>query len=253
KICNYLKLAKKLCQRHFSVGADGLLIVENSTCRGEADFKMLYFNSDGSQAAMCGNGARCVAYYAYINKIAERQMQFETLAGVIKAKVTGSKVRISLADPKDIKLDFSLKLDNKEFNVSFVDTGVPHTVIFVSELDGVDVKNLGKKIRYHEKFLPEGTNVNFVKVVNEHTLNIRTYERGIEDETYACGTGAVASAVIAAMKNLVKSPVRCRTTGGEILTVYFKVASKDELLTPVYDIHLEGKVKLVFTGTIIDK
>ena len=246
----YSELAKKLCQRHFSIGADGLIILENPTDPLKADFKMLYFNSNGSQAAMCGNGARCIAYYAYMNKIADREMQIETLSGIIKAKLTGTKVRILLPEPKDIKVDFSLKINSKELNVSFVNTGVPHTVIFVSELQSVDVKNLGRQIRYHKKFLPEGTNVNFVKVVSKHELKIRTYERGIEGETYACGTGAVASAVISGIKNLVKSPVKCKTSSGEILTVYFKATTQKGLLTPVYNVYLEGKVKIVFTGCV---
>ena len=242
---NYSQLSKELCKQHFSIGADGLLILENSNI---ADFKMLYFNSDGSQAAMCGNGARCIAYYAYINKIANREMQFETLTGVIKAKVIDSKVRISFAEPKDIRIDFSLQAENLYLVVSYVNTGVPHTVIFVDNIEEAKVNELGRKIRYHTKFLPAGTNANFVKVVNKHQLHIRTYERGIEAETFACGTGAVATAVISAIKGLVKSPVRCKTTGGELLTVYFKFAGINDLVTPVYNINLEGKVKVVFSG-----
>lgn len=245
---NYSILAKELCPRKFSVGADGILVVENSN---KADFKMLIFNADGSQAEMCGNGARCIAYYCYINKIAQKNMEIETLAGIVKATVKTNKVKLGLPDPKNTKIDFSLKVNNREFDVSYINTGVPHTVVFVSDLDKIDVNTLGKIIRDHKEFLPEGTNVDFVKPKDKYTILIRTYERGVESETYACGTGAVASAIIAGLKNVAESPVQCITSGGEKLTVYFRKSSQDDFVSPVYDVYLEGNAEISFDGTII--
>jgi len=243
---DYSLLAKKLCQRKFSIGADGLLILENSKI---SDFKMLIFNSDGTQAEMCGNGARCIAYYAFINKIAKKEMEFETLAGIIKADVFSENVKIQLTQPKDIKLDFDLKIDEKNLKLSYINTGVPHTIFFVQKIENVDVYNLGKKIRYHKFFAPDGTNVDFVKVLNKNSIFLRTYERGVEAETQSCGTGSVASAVISGLKNLVESPVECKTASGEILKVYFNLTKNSGSIKSVKDVFLEGKVHISFTGT----
>ncbi|OGS21111.1 MAG: diaminopimelate epimerase [Elusimicrobia bacterium RIFOXYA2_FULL_39_19] len=243
----YVKTAQDLCRAKFSIGADGLILVEKST---EADFKMVFINSDGSYANMCGNGARCVAYFAFTNKIAGETMVFETGAGPIKASVNGTEVRINLTKPKDIKLDMNLNIENRAIDISSVNTGVPHVVILTSDVDNVDVAGLGRTIRNHRQFGPEGTNVNFIKVIDEHSIKIRTYERGVEAETYACGTGAVASAVIAGLKQLVTSPVKLTTTGGELLTVYFKYGKPGDTAMPVAEVELEGKVAVTFKGTL---
>jgi diaminopimelate epimerase len=259
----YSDLAKRLCKHKFSVGGDGLLVLEPSQTQ---DFKMLIFNSDGSQAEMCGNGARCIAYYAYMAKCFDKnapemsnKLSFETLAGIIQAYIFSSKnvstgkVRLHLTDPQNLKLNFPLKVGQREFDVSYVNTGVPHTVVFVSPLSKVDVQTLGNTIRNHRQFLPEGTNVNFVEKDKQSadTLHVRTYERGVEQETFACGTGATASAIIAGLNKMVRSPVKVITSGNEILTVYFRVAEGANLLNPVYDVHLEGQVHISFTGEVI--
>ncbi len=243
---DYSSLSKKLCYRKFSIGADGILVLENSKV---ADFKMLIFNSDGSQAEMCGNGARCIAYYAFINKIAKQKMEIETLAGIIKATTQNENVKIQLTEPKNIKLDFNIKVNNKTFNVPHINTGVPHTIIFVKDINKVNVQNIGQKIRYHKIFWPKGTNVDFVHVTGKNTISLRTYERGVEAETLACGTGSVASAIVSGLKNLVKSPVKCKTASGEVLTVYFKLDRNKN--NSVYDVYLEGKVYITFTGTAV--
>jgi diaminopimelate epimerase len=260
---SYSELAKRLCSRKFSVGADGLLVLEPSKAQ---TFKMVYYNSDGSQAAMCGNGARCIAYYGYVanklDKTAEIlpvKLSLETLAGTINAHILLTKnlyhgtVRLHLPDPQNIRLNFPLKVGQREFDASFINTGVPHTVVFVSQVKKVNVQELGRSIRNHRDFLPEGANVNFVEKNNseQNTLYIRTYERGVEDETFACGTGATASAIIAGMNKLVKSPVKCITTGGEILTIHFNIDEKENLLNPVYNVQLEGNVQISFTGEVI--
>ncbi|MFH2070087.1 MAG: diaminopimelate epimerase [Elusimicrobiota bacterium] len=242
----YGKLAKKLCARKFSVGADGLILVENS---GNADFRMVYFNSDGSPAGMCGNGARCVAYYSYLHCISNRFLALETSAGIIKAKITGKRVKIDMPALGDVRQDIKLRVDGKDLDASFINTGVPHTVIISKNTGQVDVAGLGKSIRFHTEFQPAGTNVDFVSVVDRHRIKIRTYERGVEEETYACGTGAVAGAVISGLKNMVVSPVECGTSGGETLVVYFR-KKENGLIT---NVSLAGPVHRVFDGICCDE
>jgi len=208
--------AKKICDRKRAIGADGLLVIEPSS---KADFRMRIFNPDGSEAEMCGNGSRCAALYAAAKNIAKPGMTIETMAGILDASVKGNTVKVKLTDPKSIKWNLCLMINKCPFKVSFVDTGVPHVVHFVDDLENVDIKNLGSHIRHHGEFSPEGTNADFVKIVNKHTIKIRTYERGVEDETLACGTGAAASALISAEAEKMKSPITVETQGGEKIKV----------------------------------
>lgn len=233
-------LAKEICDRNLGAGADGLLVIEPSK---KADFKMRIFNPDGSEAQMCGNGARCVALYAKENKIVDGDMRIDTLSGIIEAKVSGDKVKIKMQDPKDIKLDFDLPVEGKDYKVSFVNTGVPHAVLFIQELESFDVKRSGRTIRYHENFAPKGTNVNFVEIEKGNSIKVRTYERGVEDETLACGTGVTASAIVSAVPRGLKSPVSCLTESGEKLKVYFDRAGDN-----FKNVYLEGSAKIVFYG-----
>lgn len=237
------ELAKKVCDRKYSIGADGLLVLEASK---KCDFRMRIFNPDGSEAEMCGNGSRCIALYAMAKKIAKNEMTIDTIAGVLNASVKADTVRVRLTPPKDIKWNLCLMINKCPYKVNFIDTGVPHVVHFVEDLESIDVKNLGSHMRSHGEFSPEGTNANFVKVVDKHNIKIRTYERGVEDETLACGTGAVASAVIAAEAEKLASPITVETTGGERLKVYFEIIEGD-----FKNVYLEGKAKLVFEGTIL--
>ncbi|MCD6093545.1 MAG: diaminopimelate epimerase [Candidatus Omnitrophica bacterium] len=196
----YKKLAKELCKRKFGIGADGLLLVEPSQ---KADFRMRIFNPDGSEAEMCGNGARCAALHATRKRTQEKKIKIETKAGIVEAEIQTrypQNIKIKMPQPKNFKLDIPLKIDNKSISVSFVNLGVPHAVVFVKNLEKVDVQNLGRKIREHQEFQPEGTNVNFVQVLTGETVRIRTYERGVEEETLSCGTGSVAAAIIAERK-----------------------------------------------------
>ena len=244
-ISNLPELAKKLCDRKRAIGADGLLVIEQSK---KADFKMRIFNSDGSEAEMCGNGSRCVALFAVAKKIAKKErMTIETLAGILDASVKGGIVKVKLTDPKDIKWNFCLMINKCPYEVNFVDTGVPHVIHFTEDLDKIDVRNIGSHIRHHGEFSPEGTNADFVKVVDKHTIMVRTYERGVEDETLACGTGAVASAVISAEAEKMSSPVTVETRSGEKVKVYFEM--KDGNFRNVY---LEGRAKLVYEGATND-
>ncbi len=230
-------LARQLCERRISIGADGLLLIEKSSKNA---FKMRIFNPDGSEAEMCGNGARCIARFALEKKIARDEMVFETSSGEVEALVGKKMVRLKMSEPTDIRLSIKLKIGGKEYTVHYVITGVPHTVLFVMDLDKADVHRLGRKIRRHRQFQPEGTNVDFVKVHNKNSISIRTYERGVEDETLSCGTGAAASAIVSALLEKTKSPVMVRTRGGSTLKI--RSAGKN--------IYLEGEAKPVYEGKV---
>jgi len=238
------RIARKFCDRFHGVGADGLLLVEKSN---SADFKMRIFNSDGSEAEMCGNGSRSAALYAFAKRIAPADMKIETMAGVLSANVRGKIVKVKLTDPKDIQWNLCLMIHECPYKVSFANTGVPHVIHFVKDLESVEIKNLGAKMRYHEEFSPHGANVDFVKITDKKSnkIAVRTYERGVENETLACGTGAVASAIISAESEKLLSPVTVETRSGEVLKVYFE--SKDGNFKNVY---LKGKVELVYEGEI---
>ena len=228
-------LARKICDRRFGVGADGLLILKQTS---PGVIRMRIFNSDGSEAQMCGNGARSAAIYA-----TKKDIKIMTLAGIIEAKVNASTARIKLPEPKNIKLDIPIKVSARKLAVNFINTGVPHTIIFVAQIDKINVKDIGNQVRYHKKFFPAGANVDFVEVLSRDSLNIRTYERGVEDETLACGTGSVASALVFALKTGISGKVNVHTKGGEILKVSFK---KDN--NQFSDIWLEGRVEVVYKG-----
>ncbi len=232
-----------LCRRRASVGADGVIFIEPSD---HADFKWRFFNADGSEAEMCGNGGRCVARFAYEKGITAERLSFETLAGTIHAAVINNRVRIQLPLPHGLCCNRAIEVQGSQYNVHTVTTGVPHAVLIVDNLEKVAVRDLGRAIRYHPDFHPAGTNVNFVQLVDAQTLYIRTYERGVEDETLACGTGSVASALIGAAIGKAISPVQVTTRGGEILTVSFQ---KDGA-SSFGEVYLEGDTCLVYEGTL---
>lgn len=229
-------IAKNICDRKFGVGADGLLVLEKSKI---VDVKMRIFNADGSEAEMCGNGARCVAFYL------NSTLKIETKAGIIESRINGNNVKIKLTDPKGLKLDIPIRINGRLLKVNFINTGVPHVVIFVEGLDKIDVFNLGRPMRYHKRFAPAGTNVNFIEVLGRDTVRVRTYERGVEDETLACGTGAVASALLYAVRSTPSaiSIIKVHTKSGEVLRVYFK-----RLRNTFKNVWLEGKAKIVYKG-----
>lgn len=232
-------IAKKLCDRKLGIGADGLILLEKSK---KCDFKMRIFNPDGSEPDMCGNGSRCVALFANNEKIAKSGMSIETGAGVLSATVKSSNVKINMTDPKDLHLKLGLKIDNKIYQLNHINTGVPHVVCFANSIDSLDLFTLGRAIRYHRAFMPEGTNVNIVEAKRKNSIYVRTYERGVESETLACGTGSVASAIISGIIKGFKSPVKVHTKGGD-LKIYFK--EKNKILGNVF---LEGKAEVVFKG-----
>ncbi len=234
-----------VCRRKFSVGADGLILIEHSE---KADFKWRFFNQDGSLAEMCGNGGRCAARFAYLNQICGPELSFETDAGIVRAIVDGIRVRLEMTQPNGMVLGEEIEAGGKVFSVNSINTGVPHAVIWADDLEGVPIVEWGRPIRYHDRYAPAGTNVNFVKQSENGNLLIRTYERGVEDETLACGTGSVAAALVAARKGLVESPVSVKTRGGDLLTVYFSKAGFDFV-----DVFLEGDARVIYQGRLWDE
>jgi len=241
-------LAKRLCFRQEGVGADGLLVLERSR---RADFRMLYFNADGSRASMCGNGARCMAWFAHAHKAVGKRFIFETDAYLVHATVKGNLVRISLADAKGYAPQVSIPVGEKAVIGTSLNTGVPHLVVFVANAKNVNVQELGRELRYHHAFAPKGTNVNFVQKLGPRRLAVRTYERGVEGETLACGTGVTASAIAAVLQGKVQNPVQCVTTGGDVLTVRF-TPNTDTSFQAASDITLEGPVRVTFKGEYVN-
>ena len=237
---DYGIMATDICRRHLSVGADGILVLEKSQ---QADLKMRIINPDGTEAEMCGNGARCAAFYASCNGFSD-DIEMETGAGIIGAQIDSGNVKLRMSDPKDIKLGIKLGVGHTLVTVHSINTGVPHAVQIVEDLQGFHVAEAGKKIREHSVFEPKGTNVDFVGEVKKGKASLRTYERGVEAETLSCGTGTVASAVVLGLLGQVESPVRMKTRGGETLTVYFKVLPGQI----VKDVCLEGPAKKIYKG-----
>lgn len=242
RIKNFSDFAKVFCRRKFSVGADGLLVLEDSK---KCDFKMRIFNPDGSEVTMCGNGIRASALYAHEKKWVSSSMKIETGAGIIEAEVKDGRVKVKMNLPKDIRLNQNVGIGKTVMKVHAINTGVPHAVHFVEDIEDYPVKENGAKLRFHKIFEPEGTNADFVQGPDRSNIIVRTYERGVEDETLACGTGVVASALVSHLINDTKEPVSAITRSGEILKVYFKKEKNN-----FHDVYLEGKAEIVFEGGI---
>ena len=239
-------LAQKLCREKFSISADGLILLEKPFNKN-ACFSWKFFNADGSEAEMCGNGARCVSRLAVEKNICQSPFYFETKAGLIYAEVKGKRVKISLTEPKDLKLELPIKTDYDYFLGHFVNTGVPHVVIFWENLENLPIEKIAPKIRYHQMFAPSGTNVNFISIEKENSkkyIKIRTYERGVERETLACGTGSAAAGYICYKLGLISPPIEVLTKGGEILKIFIEKENGKE------KIFLEGDTLFIFEGII---
>jgi diaminopimelate epimerase len=234
--------AKAVCRHKFSAGADGLILIEN--CDG-ADFRWHFYNADGSEAEMCGNGARCAARFAFARGIAPARMRFFTLAGEIRAEVTGTSVKLEMTAPNHLKLDLAVELAGVSRSLHFLNTGVPHAVCFVDDNQATPVNSRGAVVRFHQLYQPAGANANFVQVLGPDSLHVRTYERGVEDETMACGTGAVASAIIAGLLGRVTAPVRVTTSGGEKLVIHFTLADN-----AISNVCLEGPAHFIYDGLL---
>ena len=233
----------RLCDRHRGIGADGLLLVEPA--RDGADFRMRYFNSDGGEAEMCGNGARCFARFARRISGIDGALRFETEAGVISATFEGERVKLAMSEPRALRLGAALEAGGQTITVHSVDTGVPHAVVFVDDLENAPVAALGAAIRHHAAFSPKGTNANFVQRKGGSEIAIRTFERGVEGETLACGTGVVASAIILHALDGAPTPISVRVRGGDVLSVGFKHDADG-----YRNVTLTGPADFVFDGEI---
>jgi diaminopimelate epimerase len=231
-----------VCRRRLSAGADGLILVEKGR---SADFSWRFFNKDGTRAEMCGNGARCVSRFAYLNGIAGKELTFETDTGIVSAHVKEDRVRVAMPDPGNLIPDYPLEISTGRIMVSSINTGVPHVVCEVNDPDQINVAELGREIRYHRYYAPAGTNVNFITLNSDNSISLRTYERGVEDETLACGTGAIASALVTAAKRALASPIRVKPKGGGFLTIFFQ--NENRRFSSVF---LEGDARVIYEGDL---
>ncbi|MBF0490696.1 MAG: diaminopimelate epimerase [Candidatus Omnitrophica bacterium] len=252
---DYVKFTQAVCARQTGIGADGVLIFDNSS---KSDYQMRIINADGSEAEMCGNGARCMAAYIVAkSKPTKKLFGMDTLAGEVLAEVHGEEVRVRLSDPKDYMSALNITVAGQKMSVDYIDTGVPHTVVFVEGLQEVDVNSLGRLIRNHLRFAPRGTNVNFVEIASPETgksgnsmVAVRTYERGVEAETLACGTGSVAAALISYLhthpnvKEQKEASMKVLTASKEVLDVTFDLHEGHK----IDNVWLKGTAKVIAKG-----
>jgi diaminopimelate epimerase len=239
-----------LCDRHRGIGADGLLAVEPA--QGAGDFRFRYYNADGGEAEMCGNGARCYGRFAtHLGETPLERVTFETMAGLLTAEMVEENVRIAMSEPKDLRLNTGAEVPGLAVPLHFLNTGVPHAVAFLpspAALDGFDVFNNCRAIRHHQAFAPAGTNANFAAVLEPGHIAIRTYERGVEDETLACGTGMVACALVHHLLTGAPSPVKVDVEGGDTLEIGFETTGpasfRNVTLTGPADFVFEGEIEI---------
>ncbi len=234
----------RICDRHCGIGADGVILLVPCQSR-RADWAWQFYNSDGSTGEMCGNGARCFARFVQKHTGLNRDFTFETEAGVITARFHGQRVEVNLTEPMQLHIGEQLPVSGGSQTVHSINTGVPHAILFVPDADKAMVQQLGPEIRRHPRFAPKGTNVNFVQVLGPQHIRVRTFERGVEGETLACGTGVTASALIASRVHHMRSPVQVQVQGGDQLEVSF-----DESDSRFDNVRLTGPAEFVFEGKI---
>ncbi|MFH0908295.1 MAG: diaminopimelate epimerase [bacterium] len=232
----------KIMQRRTGIGAEGILLIQPS---GTADFRMRFFNPDGGEVDMCGNGARCIARLAHEIGVAPASLSMETGAGIVRAEVQTDQVRLRMTEPKDWRLNGTLMIDGEQVTYHYVVCGVPHVMIPVRNLTTFDVDRIGELIRYDKAFQPNGTNANFVKVTGPNSLIVRTYERGVESETLACGTGITACGLLAGKLGLVTTPIKVRPLSGDVLEVNYTSTADSAT-----DVTLCGPATHVFRGDL---
>jgi diaminopimelate epimerase len=232
-------IVQKLCERNEGIGADGIILIENSNV---ADYRVRIFNSDGSEAEMCGNGMRCYGKFLQELKIPGEKFRIEAKEREVTIDLIDEQVKIGMGKVSQLQLDLKITIDDTPTSVDFIDTGVPHAVQFVKDIQTVDLLSLGPKVRYHPHFQPKGTNYNVAAVVDSE-IWMRTYERGVENETLACGTGATAVALAASRRYGISSPISIHTRSGEILEIGFVWDGG----TP-NQVTSRGPAKLIFRG-----
>ena len=232
----------RIAARRTGVGAEGIILIQPSA---QVHFRMRFFNPDGGEVDMCGNGARCVARLAHDIGAAPASMRFETGAGVVAAEMVGKQVRLNMTTPTDWRLGRTLDLPGGSRSYGFVNSGVPHVVMEADDLEAVDVAKIGAAIRYHKDFAPKGTNANFIKVTGPQSLRIRTYERGVEAETLACGTGMVAAGLVAGKAGRVKPPVKVVCASGDTIEINYRLTAEG-----ADHVTMLGPAAYVFTGVL---
>ena len=231
---NNAELIKRLCDRRFGIGADGLILLENAK---NADFKMVYFNADGYEGSMCGNGGRCIVAFAKKLEIINTETYFEAVDGLHHALISNSTISLKMTDVHSIEI---------HDNFTFLNTGSPHHIEFCKNIDTIDVFKKGSEIRYNNRYKNEGTNVNFVEQITKNSYKIRTYERGVENETLACGTGVTAAAIAAfEHKKSEDNHIYLDVLGGKLEVVFEKTEKGYE------NIYLIGPAEFVFEGNIV--
>lgn len=261
KINPHLELNKeiieKICQRNTGIGADGVLLISESS---NSDFKLNYYNSDGTSGSLCANGSRCAIYYANISGwVSKTNVKFEFNDEFYSGEIIDEElIKFNLRSPNKMKFNFKIKVFEQLINSSFVDTGSPHVVIFINDvlkdaknlssfftdINEFPVYELGKKIRYHKDFMPQGVNVNFLQIEND-LIKIRSYERGVENETLSCGTGTVASAIVVNKIYKKNAPLKFLAKSGDYLIVDFAVENGE-----YKNVSLTGPAKIIFKGEI---
>ena len=247
------KIANRVCSRKLSVGADGFMAIEKSD--NIADFKMRFFNADGSIGEMCGNGARCITRYAYVNNLAPKNMIFETTSGNVKGEVRdGRLIAVTLNNPEIIEFDKIATIDELDYTISYVELGnpgLPHGIIEYKGLKNIEIKDifeLGKNLRHHNIF-PKGANINFYEIDSKSSAIIRTFERGVEDFTLACGTGSASLAAILYLKKLVnENKMKISSLGGDLF-----VEIETDKNMKINKLLLIGDTNIVSEGIIIDE
>ena len=243
-LCLTSQQVSRLCARHRGVGADGLIMLEPA--ENDGDFRMRYYNSDGNEAEMCGNGARCFARFAdRLVNLEGKPVCFETMAGLVAAEFHGAETQLRLSDPVDLVMSSMIKVNDIPTPVHSINTGVPHAVIVVEDINQSDVRGVGAAIRNHQHFQPSGTNVNFQSTIGSKKIAIRTFERGVEDETLACGTGMVACAIVHERLTSVGTPIHVQVQRGDTLKVDWETDGMNYT-----NVTLTGPAEFVFDGEI---
>lgn len=228
-----INLINSLCDRHFGIGADGLICLENED---GFDFKMVYFNADGNESTMCGNGGRCIVAFAKFLNIIKNKAHFTAIDSIHKATINGKIISLQMQDVKTIII---------KDDTAFLNTGSPHHITYKTDIDQIDVKIEGHDLRYGAPYYEEGANINFVEQINNNTFKVRTYERGVEDETLSCGTGVTATAIAShKTKKTINTVINLQTKGGHLKVSF---TEKDGVYSEVF---LEGPAVQVFKGII---
>ena len=244
RVANVEEFSRRICTPHLSIGADGLILIHKSE---RASVRMIYYNADGSRADFCANGTRCAARFALLAGLASHKLTIETDAGVMRAEVNErGLVTLAVAAPASIQLSRPLNVGGRTIQGSSLMVGVPHYVIFLrDELWTADIVPLGRAIRNHRDLQPQGANVNFVVIRDPHSIDVRTYERGVEAETLSCGSGVIASVTASALFDKVTSPVKVLTRSGITFEVFFAREGSE-----VHDVRIKGDARVIYRGSM---